>query len=120
MTELAFCRLRLLGVSIVEFCDFEARKGSLDDSIKNWPSILCCCLGGVRGIGQIGESLVPIVQVVQIVGLTRSSATVFALSDAEVMFEQTSKSLRLFTCIYTCPDTSPLLCMNRYMRKKDH
>lgn len=25
----------------------------MNGSIKNWPSILCCCLGGVRGIGQI-------------------------------------------------------------------
>ena len=26
---------------------------SLLGSIKNWPSILRCCLGGVRGIGQV-------------------------------------------------------------------
>ena len=24
----------------------------LEGSIKNWPSILRCCLGGVRGTGQ--------------------------------------------------------------------
>ena len=36
-------------------CDFRgAEKDALDGSIKNWPSILRCCLGGVRGTGQIG------------------------------------------------------------------
>ena len=51
VNELAFCRVRLLDVSIVEFCDLEARRGIRNGSIKNWPSILSCCLGGVRGIG---------------------------------------------------------------------
>ena len=36
----------------------------LDGSIKNWPSILCCCLGGVRGIGQIGDLLGEVLLVV--------------------------------------------------------
>lgn len=36
-------------------CDLRgAEKDALDGSIKNWPSILRCCLGGVRGTGQIG------------------------------------------------------------------
>ena len=55
-TELGF----LSGSTVVIFpllntCDFEgAETDDLEGSIKNWPSILRCCLGGVRGTGQIG------------------------------------------------------------------
>lgn len=30
---------------------------TLEGSIKNWPSILPCCLGGVRGTEQIGITM---------------------------------------------------------------
>ena len=46
---------QLLNIAICE-----ARRGNgfrIMDSIKNWPCILCCCMGGVRGIVQIDELL---------------------------------------------------------------
>lgn len=40
---------------LLNTCDYGgAEKDGLEGSIKNWPSILRCCLGGVRGTGQIG------------------------------------------------------------------
>ena len=39
---------------LLNTCDFGgAEKDASEGSIKNWPSILRCCLGGVRGTGQI-------------------------------------------------------------------
>lgn len=54
-TELGF----LSGSTAVPFllnsCDFGgAEMNTLEGSIKNWLSILPCCLGGVRGTEQIG------------------------------------------------------------------
>lgn len=43
------------GISLAEQLRFGgAEKDAYEGSIKNWPSILRCCLGGVRGAGQIG------------------------------------------------------------------
>ena len=99
VTELAFCRLRLLGVSIVEFCDSEARRGISNGSIKNWPGILCCCLGGVRGIGQIGDLIEEVLN--RLFGLTRSRTTCFAMSVQNYCSNRPAKDYELFTCIYT-------------------
>ena len=48
-------RFRLRYAPLLKTCDSGgAEKDAAEGSIKNWPSILRCCLGGVRGTGQIG------------------------------------------------------------------
>ena len=54
-TELGFLSGSTVVFSLAEQLRFGgAEKDACEGSIKNWPSILRCCLGGVRGTGQIG------------------------------------------------------------------
>ena len=55
--SLAFCWIRRWYFSLAEQLRFGgAEKDACGGSIKNWPSILRCCLGGVRGAGHIDFS----------------------------------------------------------------
>ena len=57
-TELGFLSGSTVVLLLLDNCDFGgAKKDALEGSIKNWPSILRCCLGSVRGTGQMGMTM---------------------------------------------------------------
>ena len=99
VTELAFCRARLPDDYIVEFCDSEARRGILNGSIKNWPSILCCCLGGVRGIAQIVNLIEEAFYRYSESYERRLSTAYFAMSDTGLLFERNRPARSIVDCL---------------------